>query len=38
MADREVLFTADSTASRVNVSISYRSTHLCFAVVRWTPP
>ncbi len=37
MADREVLFTEDSTASRLNVSINHRSTNLRFAVVRWPP-
>jgi hypothetical protein len=28
----------DSTASRLPVIISYRSTNLCFAVVCWSPP
>jgi hypothetical protein len=38
MADREVLFREDSTASRIPISIGYRSTNLRFAVVRWPHP
>ncbi len=30
--------TEDSTASRIPINISHRSTNLRFAVVRWPPP
>jgi hypothetical protein len=38
MADWNVLCREDSAASHFDVSISYRSTPLRFAVARWTSP